>query len=64
MIKSGTVAIKGVFVLDAGARKFALESCGVSRKTAETHGIEIKEYDDLQFCRSERKKGVWGGLDV
>ena len=31
-IKSGTDAIKGVFVLDVGARKFALELCGVGRE--------------------------------
>ena len=41
-IKSGTDAIKGVFVSDDGARKVVLESHGRGEKTAETDVIEIK----------------------
>ena len=42
LTKSGTDALKGVFVSDDGARKIVLESYGRGEKTAETDVIEIK----------------------
>ena len=40
-----------------------LDRVGKVKKTAETHGIEIKAYDDLQSAEV-KEKGGWGGLDV